>query len=46
MTSAVRRVAVEVDRTPNVGADYDWAGERYRAYADGDLDELYGFDGQ
>lgn len=34
------------DRHPNVGADYDRAGERYRAYADGDLQELYHFDGQ
>jgi SAM-dependent methyltransferase len=26
--------------------DYDRAGERYRAYADGDVDKLYAFDGQ
>jgi SAM-dependent methyltransferase len=30
----------------NVGLDYDRAGERYRAYADGDVDKLYEFDGQ
>jgi SAM-dependent methyltransferase len=29
-----------------VGLDYDRAGERYRAYADGDVDKLYEFDGQ
>jgi SAM-dependent methyltransferase len=30
----------------NVGLDYDRAGERYRAYADGGADKLYEFDGQ
>ena len=30
----------------NVGLDYDRAGERYRAYADGDVEKLYEFDGQ
>jgi SAM-dependent methyltransferase len=30
----------------DVGLDYDRAGERYRAYADGDVDKLYEFDGQ
>jgi SAM-dependent methyltransferase len=30
----------------NVGLDYDRAGERYRAYADGDVKKLYEFDGQ
>jgi SAM-dependent methyltransferase len=30
----------------NVGLDYDRAGERYRVYADGDVDKLYEFDGQ
>jgi hypothetical protein len=29
-----------------VGLDYDRAGDRYRAYADGDADKLYDFDGQ
>jgi SAM-dependent methyltransferase len=29
-----------------VGLNYDRAGERYRAYADGDVDKLYEFDGQ
>ena len=30
----------------NVGLDYDRVGERYRAYADGDVDKLYEFGGQ
>jgi SAM-dependent methyltransferase len=30
----------------NVGLDYDRAGKRYRAYADGDVKKLYEFDGQ
>ena len=30
----------------NVGLNYDCAGERYRAYADGDADQLYEFGGQ
>jgi SAM-dependent methyltransferase len=30
----------------NVGLEYDRAGERYRAYADGDVDKLYEFGGQ
>jgi len=46
MKSLAHRAAVDFDRHPNVGADYDRAGERYRAYADGDLDGLYNFDGQ
>lgn len=33
-------------RTRAVGAAYDQAGERYRAYADGDLINLYDFSGQ
>jgi SAM-dependent methyltransferase len=44
----VRSVARHVSAPPdcNVGLDYDRAGERYRAYADGDPDKLYEFDGQ
>ena len=42
--SLVRHVSAVQD--PNVGLDYDRAGERYRAYADGDVDKLYEFDGQ
>jgi SAM-dependent methyltransferase len=44
----VRSVARHVSAPPdcNVGLDYDRAGERYRAYADGDADKLYEFDGQ
>lgn len=34
------------DEPVNVGRDYDRSGERYRAYADGDVDKLYEFDGQ
>ena len=44
MRSLVRHVSAV--RDPNVGLDYDRAGERYRAYADGDVDKLYEFDGQ
>ena len=42
--SLVRRVSALQDG--NVGLDYDRAGERYRAYADGDVDKLYEFGGQ
>jgi SAM-dependent methyltransferase len=42
--SLVRHVSVVQDA--NVGLDYDRAGERYRAYADGDVEKLYEFDGQ
>jgi SAM-dependent methyltransferase len=42
--SVVRHVSAVQDA--NVGLDYDRAGERYRAYADGDVDKLYDFDGQ
>jgi hypothetical protein len=45
MSPPARRISV-VERHANVGLDYDRAGERYRAYADGDLDKLYDFDGQ
>lgn len=45
MRSLARPLSV-VDGQANVGLDYDRAGERYRAYADGDVDELYKFDGQ
>ena len=44
MRLLVRHVSAVQD--PNVGLDYDRAGERYRAYADGDVDKLYEFDGQ
>ena len=44
MRSVARHVSVPPDC--NVGLDYDRAGERYRAYADGDPDKLYEFDGQ
>ena len=44
MRSLVRHVSAAQD--PNVGLDYDRAGERYRAYADGDVNNLYEFDGQ
>lgn len=45
MTLTAKRVqALEADR--NVGRDYDRAGERYRAYADGDAGKLYQFDSQ
>jgi SAM-dependent methyltransferase len=37
---------VSVVQDANVGLDYDRAGERYRAYADGDIEKLYEFDGQ
>lgn len=46
MKSLARHIAANSDRHPNVGADYDRAGERYCAYADGDLKRLYNFDGQ
>ena len=46
MKSLANRAPANLDRHSNVGADYDRAGERYRAYADGDLDTLYNFDGQ
>jgi SAM-dependent methyltransferase len=42
--SLVRHVSAVQDA--NVGLDYDRAGERYRAYADGDVEKLYEFDGQ
>jgi SAM-dependent methyltransferase len=42
--SLVRHVSAVQD--PNVGLDYDRAGDRYRAYADGGVDKLYEFDGQ
>jgi SAM-dependent methyltransferase len=42
--SLVRHVSALQDG--NVGLHYDRAGERYRAYADGDVDKLYEFDGQ
>jgi SAM-dependent methyltransferase len=44
----VRSFARHVSAAPgaDVGFDYDRAGERYRAYADGDVDKLYEFDGQ
>ena len=44
MRSLVRHVSAVQDA--NVGLDYDRAGERYRAYADGDVEKLYEFDGQ
>jgi SAM-dependent methyltransferase len=37
---------VSVAPGADVGLNYDRAGERYRAYADGDVDNLYEFDGQ
>jgi SAM-dependent methyltransferase len=46
MKSLATRAAADLDRHPDVGADYDRAGERYRAYADGDLNRLYNFDSQ
>jgi len=45
MRSLARPLSV-VEGHANVGLDYDRAGERYRAYADGDVDKLYKFDGQ
>jgi SAM-dependent methyltransferase len=42
--SLVRHVCAA--RGADVGLGYDRAGERYRAYADGDVDNLYEFDGQ
>jgi SAM-dependent methyltransferase len=44
LRSLVRRVSVFHD--PNVGLDYDRVSQRYGAYADGDADNLYEFDGQ
>ena len=44
MRSLVSHVSAVQDA--NVGQDYDRAGERYRAYADGDVEKLYEFDGQ
>ena len=44
MRSLVRHVSAAPGA--DVGLDYDRAGERYRAYADGDVDKLYEFDGQ
>jgi SAM-dependent methyltransferase len=46
MKSLAHRASDNLDRHPNVGAEYDRAGERYRAYADGDLNRLYNFDSQ
>jgi SAM-dependent methyltransferase len=46
MKPLAHRTIRESERTGNVGADYDRAGERYRAYADGSLDHLYHFEGQ
>jgi SAM-dependent methyltransferase len=46
MKPLAHHAPANLDRHPNVGADYDRAGERYRAYADGDLDGLYNFDSQ
>lgn len=43
MRSLVRHVSAAPGA--DVGLDYDRAGERYRAYADGDVDKLYEFDG-
>jgi SAM-dependent methyltransferase len=47
-TVPVRPLVRHVSAAPgaDVGLDYDRAGERYRAYADGDVDKLYEFDGQ
>ena len=44
----MRLLARPVSAAPgaDVGLDYDRAGERYRAYADGDVDKLYEFEGQ
>ena len=44
MRPLVRHVSVAPGA--DVGLDYDRAGERYRAYADGEVDKLYEFDGQ
>lgn len=46
MKSLARSVLSNLARHSNVGADYDRAGERYCAYADGDLKQLYNFDSQ
>jgi hypothetical protein len=44
----VRPLVRHISAAPgaDVGLDYHRAGERYRAYADGDVDKLYEFDGQ
>jgi SAM-dependent methyltransferase len=39
-----RLAPANLEPHPNVGAVYDRAGERYRAYADGNLNKLYDFD--
>lgn len=39
-------VSRSANRSANVGAIYDQAGERYRAYADGNQNDLYDFSGQ
>ncbi len=41
-----RLAPANLDWHLNVGAIYDRAGERYRAYADGDVNRLYDFDSQ
>jgi SAM-dependent methyltransferase len=46
MNPLARPIARDTARHANVGSDYDKAGERYRAYADGELDNLYNFEGQ
>jgi SAM-dependent methyltransferase len=46
---SMRSLAHRVSATrgnATVGLDYNRAGDRYRAYADGDADKLYDFDGQ
>lgn len=45
MTLTAKRVSA-MEAHCNVGLDYDRAGERYRAYADGDVRKLYEFDSQ
>jgi SAM-dependent methyltransferase len=45
MRPLARRVSAAGEHA-NVGLDYDCAGERYHAYADGDPGKLYDFDGQ
>lgn len=46
MKPLARLVPQGTDRHANVGVAYDRAGERYRAYADGNLSQLYDFSGQ
>jgi SAM-dependent methyltransferase len=48
MRASVHRVPhrVSAPNRANVGLDYDRAGERYRAYADGNQNKLYEFDSQ